>query len=194
MSTSAAYPVHLELESPLEVANWRPLVAGLLAIPHFIVIYFLQIAASVVITIAWFAILFTGVYPRGMFDFVASAMSYQWRATSYALFLRESYPAFGLGNSEADYDPAELTVAYPENLSRGLIFVKWLLAVPHFIALCFVGIAAYVAIVVGFFAVLFTGRWPAGVRDFVLGFMRWSTRVQAYVNLMTDEYPPFSLA
>ena len=79
-------------------------------------------------------------------------------------------------------------------VSRGLIFVKWLLVIPHFIALFFVGIAAFFVMIAGFFAVLFTGRWPEGMRTFVIGTMRWSMRATAYAYLVTDVYPPFSLA
>jgi hypothetical protein len=74
-----------------------------------------------------------------------------------------------------------------------MVLVKWLLAIPHFIVLTFLGIAAFVVEIIAFFAVIFTGRWPAGMRDFVVGVVRWSTRVNAYVLFLTDEYPPFSL-
>ncbi len=84
-------------------------------------------------------------------------------------------------------------VAYPERLSRLLIFVKWLLAFPHYIVLMVLGIAAFFAWIVAFFAVLVTGRWPAGLRDFMVGVTRWGYRVTAYVLLLTDRYPPFRL-
>ena len=87
-----------------------------------------------------------------------------------------------------------LEVDYDENLSRWLIFVKWLLAIPHYIVLLFLLIAAYVAVFIAFFAILFTGRYPRGLFDFVVGTVRWLIRVQAYAHwLMTDRYPPFSL-
>ena len=92
-----------------------------------------------------------------------------------------------------DY-PLRLDVDPPEQLSRLLIFVKWLLAIPHYFALFFLGIGAYVVGILSFFAVLITGEYPEGIRDFVVGVTRWSLRVQAYVGLLTDEYPPFQLA
>jgi hypothetical protein len=78
-------------------------------------------------------------------------------------------------------------------LSRGLIFIKWLLVIPQMIVLLFLGIGLYVVLIIAFFAVLFTGSWPAGLRDYVVGVERWATRVMMYYGLMTDQYPPFSL-
>lgn len=195
MSMTSAYPVQLELEAPFEVARWRPLVHWLLAIPHFIVVQILGYVQFVLAVIAWFAILFTGNIPKGLFDFMAMILRYQWRTNSYAFFMREAYPpfAFDAQNLDPGDDPARLSVEYPERLSRLLIFVKWLLIIPHAIALFFVFIAGFFAIIVGFFAVLFTGKWPEGLRNFLIGATRWSMRVSAYFFLMTDVYPPFSL-
>jgi hypothetical protein len=195
MAAASDYPVHLDLDAPLEVARWRPLVHWFLAIPHFIVVQILGYVQLVLFVISWFAILFTGNIPRGLFNFMVMILRYQWRTNSYAFFMREQYPpfAFDAASDDPGDDPARLSVAYPERLSRGLIFVKWLLAIPHFIALMFVFIAAFVVGIAGFFAVLFTGRWPEGMRNFLIGATRWSTRVSAYVFLLTDVYPPFSL-
>ena len=90
--------------------------------------------------------------------------------------------------------PAGFEIAYPSELNRWLPLVKWLLVIPHFIALFFVGIGAFFVVVYGFFAVLFTGRWPRGAFDYLVGTCRWVYRVVAYFHLMTDAYPPFSLA
>lgn len=187
--------VYLDLNAPLEVARSKPLVAWLLAIPHFFVLYVLWCVNSVLVFIAFFTVLFTGNIPRGMFDFMAMIHRYQWRTLSYLMFMRDPYPAFEYTAAAADPggDPAVVDIEYPERLSRGLPLVKWLLAVPHYFALAFVGLAAYFVVFIAWFAVLFTGSWPAGMREFVVGTMRWSMRVQVYLNLMTDEYPPFSL-
>lgn len=195
MASASAYPVQLELESPLEVARWRPLVQWFLAIPQLVVVYIVNSVLGALAFIAWFAILFTGSIPQGLFDFMAMALRYQWRVTSYLYFMRESYPPFEFDALSADprTDPARLSVEYPERLSRGLIFIKWLLVLPHLIALIFVGIAAFFVGIAGFFAVLITGKWPEGMRSFLVGVIRWSTRASAYFYLMTDAYPPFSL-
>ena len=90
--------------------------------------------------------------------------------------------------------PLRYDVEYPEELPRWLIFVKWLLAIPHFIVLFFLYIAASVAWVIAWFAILFTKRFPRGLFDFIVGVVRWQYRVNAYTSLMRDEYPPFSLS
>ena len=195
MATSSTHPVQLDLEAPLEVARWRPLVHWLLGIPHLIVVQILGYVQFVLAVIAWFAILFTGNIPKGLFDFMAMIFRYQWRTNSYVWFMREPYPpfAFDAQNLDPGDDPARLSIEYPERLSRGLIFIKWLLVIPHVFALLFVFIAAFFVAIASFFAVLFTGRWPEGMRRFIVGTTRWSTRVGAYVCLMTDVYPPFSM-
>jgi len=111
---------------------------------------------------------------------------------AYALTLqRDEYPPF---SGDAGQYPVTLEIDYDENLSRWLIFVKWLLILPHLIVLVFLGIAAYVVVIIAFFAILFTGRYPRGLFDFVTGVLRWSIRVNAYAQwLMTDRYPRFSL-
>lgn len=193
----APYPVTLELLAAPEIARWRPLVHWLLSIPYYIVLYILQIALGVVTLVAWFVILFTGNLPDGMFDFMASVHRFQWRFSSYYFFLREPYPPFELTGPAVDAgtDPStRFSIEHPDHLSRGLIFVKWLLALPHYIVLLFLIIALAVVDIIGFFAVIILGRWPDGLRDFVVGVHRWAYRVQAYVYLLTDAYPPFRLA
>jgi hypothetical protein len=195
-AAEAPYPVTLELLAPPEVARWRPLVHWLLSIPLYIVLYVLQLALGVVTFVAWFVILFTGNLPEGMFAFMVSVHRFQWRFSSYYFFLREPYPPFDLTGPAIDPGtdpPTRFSVEYPDHLSRLLIFVKWLLALPHYIVLVFLTLGAFVAGIIGFFAVLITGRWPEGLRSFMVGFHRWAYRVQAYVYLLTDVYPPFRL-
>jgi hypothetical protein len=189
------YPVVLELDAPLEVARWRPLVHWLLGIPQLIVAGILNQVFELLVFVSWFIILFTGRIPRELFDFMTMCQRYQWRAWSYVMFMRESYPPFEFGSTNVDpgTDPAELTIEYPERLSRGLIFVKWLLAFPHYILLVFLFIGALFVGILSWFAVLFTGRWPQGMRDYLVGVSRWATRVNVYISLMQDDYPPFSL-
>ena len=186
------YPVRFDVEYPERLSRWLIFVKWLLAIPHFIVVYLLLIVAGVLQFIAFFTILFTKRWPRGMFDFTVQI--YRWTANVYAyalLLLRDEYPPF---SGEAGQYPVTLEVEYDENLSRWLIFVKWLLAIPHFIVLLFLGLAASAVVFVAFFAILFTGRYPRGMFDFVVGTARWWVRVSAYAHwLMTDRYPPFSL-
>jgi hypothetical protein len=194
--TPSTFPLQLDLDAPDKIARWRPLVHWLLIIPQLVVLYVLAIVQRVVFIISFFAILFTGEMPEGLFGFNTMVLRYQWRVMSFAMFMRESYPEFAFPAEAADpgTEPATLSAQAAPKLSRGLIFIKWLLAVPHYIVLLILGIAAYVVVIIAFFVVIITGAWPSGMRDFVVGVMRWSSRVSAYILLMTDQYPPFSLS
>ena len=158
----------------------------------------------VVWVIAFFAILFTGRYPRGLFDFNVGVLRWTWRVGfySYQALGTDKYPPFTL-ESVDDY-PADLQVEYPEKLSQGLVLVKWwLLAIPHYIVTALFmggssgerGFPGLVPILAFFAAValLFTGKYPDDIFKLVVGMNRWSYRVYAYVALMTDKYPPFRL-
>ncbi len=211
-----SYPVQVRARLDEPLSRWLWLVKWLLAIPHFIVLFFLWIAFAVVTVIAFFAILFTGRYPRSLFGFNLGVLRWSWRVGyyTYSALGTDRYPPFSLGE-EPDY-PATLDVAYPERLSRGLVLVKWwLLAIPQYaIVAVFAGGSAYTAsggsghtwqadglsggligLLVLFAAItlLFAGRYPRGLYDLVVGMNRWVLRVVAYAALMTDAYPPFRL-
>jgi len=189
---AGGYPVRFGVEYPERLSRWMIFVKWLLAIPHFIIVYLLQLVSSVLVLIAFFAILFTKKWPRGLFDFTVQIQRWSANAMVYALtIMRDEYPPF---TGEAGQYPVTLEIEYDDNLSRWQIFFKWLFAFPHYIVLIFVFIAAYVAVIIAWFAILFTARYPRGLFDFVEGAFRWSTRVNAYAGLlMTDRYPPFSL-
>ena len=211
------YPVRIDGELDAGVSRWLWLVKWLLAIPHYIVLAFLWLTLLVLTVIAFFAILFTGRYPRGIFDFNLGVLRWTWRVAfySYAALGTDRYPPFTL-DDVPDY-PARLDVAYPDRLSRGLVLVKWwLLAIPQYIVVgILLGGGTYAAARIGDYdrvwgvgyhtgligvlvlfvgvALLFTTRYPRGLFDLVLGLDRWVARVAAYVLLMRDEYPPFRL-
>ena len=197
MAIAAPYPAQLEFQGDRQIDRWRPLVQWLLAIPHLVIANALRTLRNILILISFFTVLFTKQIPRSLFDVIAMTFRYEWRATSYALFLHKDYPPFDFQPAATD-DGVDIhsvvTFRYPEELSRWQPLVKWLLAVPHYVVLFFLIIAAIVAVVVGFFAVVVTGEYPEGIRDFLVGVSRWTLRVQAYVGLLTDEYPPFSLS
>ena len=184
------YPLRFDVEYPEQLSRWLIFVKWLLAFPHFLILYALGAVAAVITFIAWFAILFTKRYPRGLFDFVVNVNRWNANVLAYYGLFRDEYPPFSWepGNYPVTYE-----VDYPEELSRWLIFVKWLLAIPHFIVLMFLYIAAFVAWFIAWLAVLFTGRFPRGLFDFIVGVVRWNYRVNAYTNLLRDDYPPFSL-
>jgi hypothetical protein len=185
------YPLRYDVEYPEELSRWLIFVKWLLAIPHQIILGALGMASGVIGFIAFFAILFTKRYPRGLFDFVVNVNRWSANVGAYTGLLRDEYPPFS-------WEPGQYAVTYevdyPEELNRWLPLVKWLLAIPHFIVLLFLFIAAAVVGFIAWFAILFTKRYPRGLFDFVVGVNRWNLRVNAYTSLLRDEYPPFSLS
>ena len=208
METTTPYPLRLTGELAPELSRGLWLIKWLLVIPHIVVLIALWIAFVASSVVAFFAILFTGRYPRGLFEFNVGVMRWSWRVGfySYSALGTDKYPPFAL--KDADY-PARLEVDYPESLSRRLVLVKWLLALPHYLVIAFFVGAAWFATgsdwmwgsggLVGLLVlfagvmVLFTGRYPKPLYDLVLGMNRWVYRVGAYAALMTDAYPPFRL-
>jgi hypothetical protein len=207
------YPLRLTGELAPRLSRGLWLIKWLLAIPHFIALFFLWTAFAVVSVIAFFAILFTARYPRGLFDFNVGVLRWSWRVGfySYSALGTDQYPPFTL-KDDPEY-PARLEVEYPASLSRGLVLVKWwLLALPHYLVVAVFAGGAWAAwtgagpewmfssgglvgllVVFAGVVLLFTGRYPSSLYDFVLGMNRWVYRVGAYAALMTDSYPPFRL-
>ena len=202
---SGSYPVGFDIERPEKQSRLTnfplgigSLIRGILLIPHIAILYFFQIAAGIVYFIACFAILFTGRYPRGLYNFFVGYT--RWTANVYAYFghLYDKYPPFNMDVVQGY--PLQMTFDYPETLSRLLnfplfigFFIKFVLVIPHLIIVAFLGLAAIVVIFIADFAILFTGSFPAGMHGFVVGVGRWYTRVNAYTYGLTDNYPPFSM-
>jgi hypothetical protein len=210
----SVYPLRIEGELDGHLSRWRWLVKWVLVIPHIIVLVFLGISFIVLTVIAFFAILFTGRYPRSIFDFNVGVLRWSWRVCFYSFNAlgTDRYPPFTLADVP-DY-PARLDVEYPQSLSRGLALVKWwLLALPHYLIVGIFtsgawaganaagddwtwtaggGLIGLLVLIAGI-ALLFTGRYPRSIFDFVMGMNRWAYRVVAYATLMTDAYPPFRL-
>ncbi|MCU1522175.1 MAG: hypothetical protein JWN19_2560 [Arthrobacter sp.] len=210
---AVVYPARLSGYLDPNLSRWLWLVKWFLAIPHFIILFFLWFALIVVTVAAWFAILFTGRYPRSLFNFNVGVIRWSWRVSFYAYggLGTDRYPPFTLART--DY-PADFDVDYPDRLSRGLVLVKsWLLAIPHLLivavltgtarmwtvrdgawvqesaGISLLGLLVFIAAVI----LLFTGQYWRGLFDLVLGLNRWIYRVITYVALMRDEYPPFNL-
>ena len=213
MAAAGVYPVRVDASLDDRLSRWLWLVKWLLLIPHYVVLALLWTAFVVLSAVAFFAILFTGVYPRAFFDFNVGVLRWTWRVQYYAIgaFGTDRYPPFTLAD-DPSY-PAHLEVEYPRRLSRGLVLVKWwLLAIPHYIIVAvftggglwaawhagdsssgnWPGLIAVLAVIAAVM-MLFTGRYPQQIFDFVLGLNRWVLRVAAYAGLMTDAYPPFRL-
>ncbi len=214
-TSQASYSVRLSGELDPNLSRWLWLVKMFLAIPHYVVLAFLWVAFLVTTVIAGFAILFTGRYPRALFDFNVGVLRWNWRVGFYvyAALGTDRYPPFTWART--DY-PADFDVAYPERLSRGLVLVKWLLAIPQLLVVGliaapilpywwtdidwtagFQSIGGYsmlnlLAVLAGFF-LLITRQYPRALFDLLVGINRWLYRVLTYVALMRDEYPPFRL-
>jgi hypothetical protein len=193
---TAGYPATFTFDPPETIARWRVIGNFILAIPHFIILYVLNIVAEVLAFVAWILGVITGKVPEGILGVIAMYIRYSTRVNVYAMFLKEEYPPFTFATTLADPgDDPRVRVDFAsetEGRNRLTIFFRLLLAIPHIIVISLIGIVAFFVFVIAWFAVLFTGRWPAGLRNFVIGLTRWVTRLNAYMYLLTDKYPPFS--
>ena len=211
-TASAAYPARLDVDYPEQLDRVSTLLRLIYLIPIAIVLAVLSsetttryvteggeevsqtsggIAASLAVATA-LMIVVRQRYPRWWFNFALEFERFAARVAAYAALLTDEYP------STVEHQRVHLEVDYPndveQDLNRWLPLVKWLLAIPHYIVLALLIIGAIVAVIVAWFAILFTGRYPRALFDYVVGVMRWGLRVQAYMSLLvTDRYPPFSL-
>jgi hypothetical protein len=209
MAIEPAYPVNLTIDYPhRELNRLTTLFRVFTAIPIAIILSLISggtaqwrtdqgwaynsAAGGIVFAATVLMILFRQKYPRWWFDWNVALTAFSYRVWSYLALLRDEYP------STDEEQAVHRTIPYPDvrtELNRWLPLVKWLLAIPHYVVLFFLGIAAVVCVVIAWFAILFTGRYPSSLFDFVVGVYRWSLRVVGYAFLLvTDRYPPFSLS
>ncbi|APV43981.1 hypothetical protein Dform_00626 [Dehalogenimonas formicexedens] len=190
IQTATPYPATLSIDYP-EKARDRVSVAFrlLLMIPIAIIVSILR--GSTLFIAALLMILFRQKYPRWWFDWNLNLTRFNTRVMSFVALLRDEYP------STDEEQSVHLDLVYPDakqDLGQGMPLVKWFLAIPHYFILVFLGLAAVVCAIISWFAILFTGKMPRSLFDFILGVMRWALRVSAYAFLLiTDKYPPFSL-
>lgn len=202
-SNTESYPVTIRGELKEPISRWLFLVKWILIIPHLIVLLFLAIGVVISVIISFFAILFTGKYPRGLFDFNVGVMRWGWRVGfySYEALGTDKYPPFSLDKD--DNYPADLDVVYPDKLNNFLVLIKWILAIPHLVILAifqggsgwgygmrYGGLQTILVLILAIIN-LFTGKYPKDLFDFNMGINYWSNRVCGYILLMTDKYPPF---
>ncbi len=209
VETSSRYPMSLSVDYPEKLDKLTTFFRIFMVIPILIILgllvgsngnqggatgdwsYQYAVAGLVVLPLV-LMLLFRQKYPRWWFDWNVALIKFSTRVEAYLALLRDEYPS-------TDEDQAvHIEIPYPDaknELNRWLPLVKWFLAIPHYIVLFFLGIAAIVSIVIAWFAILFTGRYPKGLFDFVVGVFRWCLRVAAYAFLLTtDRYPPFALS
>jgi roadblock/LC7 domain-containing protein len=196
MSATNPSPVQFDLAAPEELDRWRPFVQWLLAIPHFIVAGALSTVSRVLVFVSIFTVLFTEKIPDGIYNFQVMVLRYSSRVSAYAGFMHSTYPKFEFDMTAADPggDPITLSIApQAAKLKRWMPLVKWFLAIPHYIMVIIYGIGAVVLWIVNAFIILFTGKWNAGHRSYIVKVARYTQRVTAYVYLLRDEYPSFTL-
>ncbi len=187
---------YLIVDSPYELSRWRPLVNWILFIPHGIILYALQILARAVFFVYWLMLIFTGKLHPGMFGVLAMYERYNARASGFLVGYSETYPPFDFSTDSTDnlaYPPVRLTVpSVPETVPRSAA-LNIFKAIPHFIVLMFYFIGAAVVALIGWFAVLFSGAWPKGMRDFLVRVANYYLRVWTYVTMVENDYPKFGL-
>jgi hypothetical protein len=189
IAEAAPYPVTFEAVYPERVSRWKTLLRIFLAIPVLIFWAGVSSAGNAVTVASWLAIIVRGRIPRWLFNFQVALYRWQYRALGYVLLLTEVYPPF-----EGDY-PIDYDVRYPEQLIRWKVLIwKLITAIPHFIILFFLWMGALLVTILAWIFVLFAGRYPQGLFEYVVGVMRWGARVNAYFLSLTDEYPPFNLS
>jgi len=189
-----AYPATFEVQTPAKIANWRAIGQIFMAIPHFIINYALTIVAEVCALISWFAILFTGKMPQGLSNMITMALRYQSRTMAFAGFLHDQFPPFEFTSTPVDPGTTPVQVNLQPSLdgrNRLTVAFRPLLMIPAALFMMVIAIVALVCQFIAFFAVLFTGKWPEGLRNWVVKSLSVSVRFNAYAFLLTDIYPPF---
>ena len=194
---TAGYAARLDIDYPEKLDRLTTFFRVIWIIPIVIVLCLLtatgsgEIAGGLFFMATMLMIVFRERYPRWWFDFSRQLVRFEARVLAYLALLTDRYP------STVDEQSVHLEIDYPDaerDLNRWLPLVKWLLAIPHYIVLAVLGLIAIFVVVIAWFAILFTGRYPQALFDYVVGVGRWGLRVQAYAFLLvTDQYPPFSL-
>lgn len=186
---SPLYPARMELAYPAQLNRWLPLVKWLLLFPHYIALAFVAIGAFFVAIYAFFAVLITGRWPRGAFEFLVGTFRWAYRVSAYFHLMTDAYPPFSLAD-DPSY-PVRLNIEYPGETARWRPLVQWLLALPY---LWIAGVLYWLTgllTILAFFTILFTRQIPRGIFELMVPGLRWTLRGNAYAYFLTTRYPPF---
>lgn len=190
---TGAYPFAIDFDPPQAQNRLSVLLRLIFAIPILFVAAIVGFIAAIMTFFAWLAILATGKYPAGMASFVTGAWRMGVASQSYTFLLTDRYPPFSPSDELADYAVRPTGQAAIDGRNRLTVFFRLIMAIPHMIILYVLNMAGQVVGLIAWFAALFTGSVPLGLHSFLAGWQRWQARTSAYVLLLTDEYPPFSL-
>lgn len=165
-------------------------------LPHGFVLLFMGLWGAILSFISFWIILFTGRYPQSFFEYQLGLIRWQTRVRARQYNLTDGYPAFGIDSKD---EAITVDVPFPETMSRGMVLVKAFFGLifvllPHGFVLLFLTIGVVISAFIGWWIILFTGKLPIGIHDFIVGYLRWGIRVNLYLGNMTDTYPPFSLS
>lgn len=188
---SSPYSVVVEIASPERQSRLSVFFRSLLVLPHAVIVGALNYAVQVIVLIVWFVVVVTGRFPAGLWNFVCGYLRWSTRVNAYALLLTGRYPPFAF-EDVPEYRVRLHAESETAGRNRLTVLFRLILIIPHVVALYLLAIVGAVVLLLAWFAAVFTGHVPDGLHNFLAGLLRWSTRVNAYVLLLTDRYPPFS--
>ena len=187
-----AYPIRVEVDYQEEHSRMTTFFRYFMLIPQMIILYFVGIVASILMMVLWIVIVVTGKSHEDMFSFIAKFLRWQTRVNAYAMLLTDVHPPF---SGEADAAPYPVRVEIddsPEDRNRLTVLLRYFWMIPAVLVAALVVMAAGIVSMVMWFVIMFTGKSPQGMHEFVARALVWQTRVNAYSMLLTDEYPPFN--
>ncbi len=191
------YPASVAVQPSERVANWRPLVHWIMLIPHFVILAVFHVVAWALALLTMLVVLFTGKLPAGIASFQVMYIRYYTRVLSYVHIIHDQYPPFEFASSADDPGGLPVTVnvaASPGGRNRLAALFRPIYGLPQIVFVTVYSYLVVAVVTIAYFIILFTGRWPAGMRNFVIGFYRAHARYLTFIYMLTDKYPPFSTA
>ena len=188
---SASYPVSYDIDVPESLSRWLWLFKGFLLIPHMIILWFLGVASMFVLALSWLIIVITGRQPKSLWDFLLGVNRWSLRTNAYASHMTDKYPPFSMSD-EPTY-PVRINAEFATIRSRLSVFFRWFMLIPQWIVVWFLSSVFWILMWINILIVIFSGKPHSEIFEFMIGMNRWMARVNLYGQLITDQYPPFSL-